>query len=306
MPASLQSDWNRAFGRAPPPRKTGCVGPRVGRHDVPEVGVDHPVHRPVERLAGLHPPVEQPAPRRPLLDLAVGRVPLPRDVPPEDRLVGRRRLPDGPGVHAVVEEDDQGGSPVAADRQGSVPAAGPAHGVGGEVEGVDLGLGQVVAAGDVALLPGPGEPGRRLDQLLLPGPGEDGAEVLAGLVGRAARVGPLVPDGLLVDPVEELADVLAPELLDRAPAAPPLPLPDGRGVLVAGAAGQALGAEVALGRRLEGRGHPSAPIREARSPNGESPFEIRRFQIYESGNGVWDVRENRREGSRACWRFRLG
>ena len=187
--------------------------------------------------------------------------------------MGRRRLPDGPGVDAVVEEHDQGGPPVAADRQGSVPAPRPPHLVGGEVEGVDLGLGQVVAAGDVALVPGPGEPRRRLDQLLLPGPGEDGAEVLAGLVGRAARVGPLVLDGLLVDPVEELADVLAPQLLDRAAAAPPLPLPDGREVLVARPAGQALGADVALRRRLEGRRHPSAPIHEARSPNGESPFE---------------------------------
>ena len=190
----------------------------------------------------------------------------------QDRLVGRHRLPDGAGVHAVVEEDDQGGSPVAADRQRGIPASRPAHGVGGEVEGVDLGLGEVVAAGDVSLLPGPGEPGRRLDQLLLPGPGQHGAEVLAGLVGGAARVGPLVPNGLPVDPVEELADILAPELLDRAAAAPPLPLPDGRGVLVASPAGEALGAEVALGRRFEGCGHPSAPIHEARSPKVVSPF----------------------------------
>src|SRR3954471_24242225 len=38
---------------------------------------------------------------------------------------------------------------------------------------VDLRLGQVVVTGDVALVPGPGEAGRRLDQFLLPSPGED-------------------------------------------------------------------------------------------------------------------------------------
>jgi hypothetical protein len=78
-----------------------------------------------------------------------------------------------------------------------------------EVEGVDLGLGQVVAAGHVALVFGAGERRRQVDQLLLPGPREDGAKVLAGLVGRAAWVRPLILDGALVDPVQELADVLA-------------------------------------------------------------------------------------------------
>jgi hypothetical protein len=106
----------------------------------------------------------------------------------------------------------------------------------GEVEGVDLGLGQVVAAGDVALLIWAREPRGRLDQLLLPGPRQDGAEVLAGLVGGATGVIASIRDGPLVDPVEELADVLAPQLLDRGDAAPALPFPDGGGVLVARAA----------------------------------------------------------------------
>jgi hypothetical protein len=117
------------------------------RYSRTKVGVDHPVHRPMERLASLDPPVEQPAPRRPLLGLAIRRGPFPRDVPPEHGLVGRRRFSDGAGVHSVVEEQDQGGPPVPADRQGCVPATGPRHRVGGEVEGVDLGLRQVVAAG---------------------------------------------------------------------------------------------------------------------------------------------------------------
>src|SRR5262245_49906752 len=106
-----------------------------------------------------------------------------------------------------------------------VPPPRPSHLVGGEVEVVDLGLRQVVSAGDVALVPGPGEPRRCVDQLLLPGPVEDGAEVLAGLVGRTAGVLSLALDGLLVDPVEELPDVLAVQLLDGEAAAPPLPLP---------------------------------------------------------------------------------
>jgi hypothetical protein len=131
------------------------VGSQVGRHDVPEAGVDYPVHRPMERLARLHPPEEQPALGRPLLDLAVGRMSFPRDVPPAHSLVGRCRFPDGPGSHSVIEEHDQGDPPLASDRQGNVPAAGPTHRVGHEIEGVDLGLGQEMAAGGVALDPGP-------------------------------------------------------------------------------------------------------------------------------------------------------
>ena len=64
--------------------------------------------------------------------------------------------------------------------------------MGCEVEGVDLGLGEVVSAGDVALVSGRGEPRQRVDQLLLPGPVEDRAEVLAGLVGRAAGIRSLI------------------------------------------------------------------------------------------------------------------
>ena len=109
--------------------------------------------------------------------------------------MGRGGLPDGPGIDAVVEEHDQGGPPVPADRMRGVPAARPPHLVGGEVQGVDLGLGQVVPASDVALVPRRGEPRQGVDQLLLPGPGEDGAEVLAGLVGRAAWVLSLTGDG---------------------------------------------------------------------------------------------------------------
>ena len=147
------------------------------------------------------------------------------------RVVGR----DGDPSSSAISEDPRGDGlpsrgPLRSDAISfplatykGVPAPRPSHRVGGEVEGVDLGLGQVVAAGHVALVPGPGEPRRRLDQLLLPGPREDGAEVLAGLVGGAAGVGTLVLDGPLVDPVEELADVLALQLLDRAARRPTAP-----------------------------------------------------------------------------------
>ena len=145
-------------------------------------------------------------------------------------------LPDGAGIDAVVEEHDERGSPVPPDRDRTVPAARPLHLVRREVEGVDLRLGQVVSAGHVALLPGLGEPRRRVDQFLLPGPREDGAQVFAGLVRGATGVRPFLGDGTLVDPVQELADVLAPQFLDRDAAAPLLPLPEGREVLVAGSA----------------------------------------------------------------------
>jgi hypothetical protein len=49
--------------------------------------------------------------------------------------------------------------------------------------------------------------------------------VLAGLVGRATRARPLINNGLLVDTVEELADVLASKLFDRTATAPSLPFP---------------------------------------------------------------------------------
>ena len=68
--------------------------------------------------------------------------------------MGRRGPPDGPGVDAVVEEHDQGGARVVANWMRGVPAPRASQLVSGEVEGVDLRLGQVVSAGDVAPFPG--------------------------------------------------------------------------------------------------------------------------------------------------------
>ena len=98
--------------------------------------------------------------------------------------------------------------------------------------------------------------------------------MLAGLVGRAAWVRPLVRDGLLVDPVEELADVLPPQSLDRPAPAPLLPLPEGREILVARPARQGLGAQVALRRCPECRRHLVRPRRcwsDSRADRGADP-----------------------------------
>jgi hypothetical protein len=100
--------------------------------------------------------------------------------------------------------------------------------VRGEVQGIDLRLGEIVSPGHVALLAGRGEPWRRVDQLLLPGPRQHGAQVLARLVRGAAGVRPRPRDGTVVDPVQERANVFPPQLLDRYAAAPLFPLTESR------------------------------------------------------------------------------
>ena len=54
-----------------------------------------------------------------------------------------------------------------------------------------------------------------IDQFLLPGPGKDGTYVFPRLVRRSTGIFPFLRDGLFVDPVQELSDVLALQLLDR-------------------------------------------------------------------------------------------
>jgi hypothetical protein len=83
--------------------------------------------------------------------------------------------------------------------------------------------------------------------------------ILSGLVGRAAGVRPLILDSPLGDPVQELADVLAPQLLDGRAPAPLLPLPERREVFVARPARPGLGTQATLRRRLEGRRHLIGP-----------------------------------------------
>lgn len=76
------------------------------RHDVLDVSVNHAIPGPIEGLAGLDSPIEQPTPRRLRLGLAVGRLAVPGNVPPSDWLMIRPSFPDGSGVQSVVEEQN--------------------------------------------------------------------------------------------------------------------------------------------------------------------------------------------------------
>jgi hypothetical protein len=51
------------------------------------VGVHNPIHGTIKCLARLDAPVEDPSPARLLFDIAVGRVPIPVNMPPEKRLM---------------------------------------------------------------------------------------------------------------------------------------------------------------------------------------------------------------------------
>jgi hypothetical protein len=130
----------------------------------------------------------------------------------------------------------------------------------------------------------------------------DRKKMLASLVGRAAWVRPLVRDGLLVDPVQELADVTAPQLLDGDAATPPLSLPEGGEILVACRARQGLGAQVALRWGLEGRRHligpcAAAPRPAARPARGAHPrICLSNFQLLnrtECAPGTHGIRPRR-------------
>ena len=130
----------------------------IPRHDALDVSMNNPVHRSIERLSGLDATIEQPTPARGLFHFAVGRLPIPGDMAPENRLVGRCRFPDRSGINPVVEEDHEGAPPISADGDWMVPAARSFHLVSCEVVGIDLRLGQIVTARHVALFPGLGEP----------------------------------------------------------------------------------------------------------------------------------------------------
>ncbi len=112
--------------------------------------MNDPIHRPVKLFPRFHPPVVEPAVAR-VLALAVGRFRPPRDVPPKDWLVKAGDLENRPGVDRVIEEHDQGRSPVVPDGERLLPAAGPLQLVGGEVQSIQIGLGQVMTSGNIPL-----------------------------------------------------------------------------------------------------------------------------------------------------------
>ena len=181
----------------------------------------------------------------------------------------------------------QGVVRVPAERMRSVPAPRSSHLVGSEVKGVDLGLGQVVSASDVARSPG-GEPRQRVDQLLLPGPVEDGADLLAGLVGRAAWVLSLTRDRSIVNPVEELADVLSRQLFDGDAAAPPLPFSEDK--VCPGESGNSL----PRGARLTPL--PIAASRTLARVTGSGVVGPTRASPGEEGHGFWTTCKSRPQG----------
>ena len=139
--------------------------------------MNYSIHRPVEFPARLHAATVQPTPTRPLFDFTVGRLTIPRYVPPEDRFVKRFRLPDCARVHTVVEEYYERAPPVPADGKLMVPPPRPFHSVRCEIERVDLRLSQVVPPCHVALLLVPRKSRQHLDDVLLPGPGHHGAKM---------------------------------------------------------------------------------------------------------------------------------
>ena len=150
-------------------------------HDGLNVRMNDTVHRPMERLARLRSAVEKPTPAGWFLGLPVGRLPVPRHVPPKDRFVEGRGLPDGARVDAVVEEHDERTTPVAADWKRTLPHSRSPHLVRREGQGIDLRFGHVVPPSHVPLGPGLREAERRFEDFLFPGPGNDGPRVLTAV-----------------------------------------------------------------------------------------------------------------------------
>src|SRR5687768_1659315 len=112
-----------------------------------------------------------------------------------------------------------------------VPAPGAHQLMSRKVQRVDLGLGQIMSARNVALVLGLREARQRANQFLIPGPRQDSAEMLARLVRRTAGIRSLLSHRPLVDPIQEVANLLAAQLLDRDATAPSLPFLEGGTVL---------------------------------------------------------------------------
>src|SRR6056297_2607847 len=197
--------------------------------------MNDPVHRPVKLFPRFDPAVVEPAVAR-VLSLAVGRIRAPRDVPPKDWFVKAGALENCPGVDSVIEKYDQGRSPVVTHAERLLPAAGPLQSVGGEVQSIQIGLGQVMASGNIPLRFGAWEPGQLGDVILLPGPGHNRSEILAGLVRRTPRIRAAILGCFLVDPVQKIANMRTIDLGNIDAIAPGNPLGDSRFVLFAGSA----------------------------------------------------------------------
>ena len=73
-------------------------------------------------------------------------------------------------VNKAVEKDNECAPPVATDRKRMIPTARSPHLVRGEIESVDLGLGQIVPPGNIALRLQSRKSWESIDKVLLPGP----------------------------------------------------------------------------------------------------------------------------------------
>jgi hypothetical protein len=84
--------------------------------------------------------------------------------------VKRERLPYRPGIDSIVEKDNERSAPEATNRKRMIPPSGTPHLMRPEVEGVDLGLGQIVPSGNIALRLHFWKSWKIIDEVLLPSP----------------------------------------------------------------------------------------------------------------------------------------
>ena len=145
----------------------------------------------------------------------------------------RCRLPDGASIHTVVEEHDQGASPVPTNGIRVPPTSRALHLVSCEVERVDLRLGQVVPARNVALWIVFRESRQDIDNVLLPRPRHHGAQMRTNLVRGPPWISSLLCGSVLIDPIQKLTDCFACNFVKRKPSAPACPLSERCGILFA-------------------------------------------------------------------------
>ena len=142
------------------------------------------------------------------------------------------RLSDGARIQAIVKEHHQRTSPEAANWEWVAPTSRAFHLVGGEIDRIDLRFGQVVPPGYVALCFRLGEFWQGIEHVLLPRPRHHSAQMRTNLVRGAAWIPAVSASSVVVDPIQKLADVFAPELVKWNSSTPACPLPECCGVLL--------------------------------------------------------------------------
>ncbi len=191
-----------------------------------EVDLHDSIQWAVKLLLRFDAPIIQPAISR-ILSLTIWWFGSPRNVPPENRLMKRGRFENRPSIDSVVEEHDQCRSPVVPNGERLLPTPWPFQLVRGEVERIQIRLGQIVTAGHVPLWLGFWKSRKFLQKVLLPSPREKRSEILAGFVGRSSSVRSAVTLRFLIDPVEKFSKVRSANLIDINSLSPGGPLGDG-------------------------------------------------------------------------------